>query len=163
MRFILVDRILGIEKGREGSFLKNVSQSEDYFADHFPESPIMPGVLILEGFDQAAQILVGCSHDFMCYPQLKQVLRVTFRHFVIPGDQLQIHLQVIREEGEEAVVKATAKVNSRLVAEATLRFTILQGDRDSETKAHCEGLKTLYDLLSSDSVGRAWESLAGHF
>lgn len=163
MIFILVDRILGIEKGREGSFLKNVSQSEDYFTDHFPESPIMPGVLILEGFDQAAQFLVGYSHDFACYPQLKQVLRVAFRHYVIPGDQLQIHLQVIQEEGEEVVVKATAEVNSGVVAEATLRFTIIQGDRDAETKAHCQRLRTLYDLLSSDRVGRAWESLAERF
>lgn len=160
MRFILVDRILGMEKGREGSFLKNVSQSEDYFTDHFPESPIMPGVLILEGFDQAAQFLVGWSHDFMCYPQLKQVLRVTFRHFVVPGDQLQIHLQVIREEGEEAVIKAAAEVDSKVVAEATLGFNIIPGDRDAETKAHCQGLKTLYDLLSSDHAGRAWENLA---
>ncbi|TAK08205.1 beta-hydroxyacyl-ACP dehydratase [bacterium] len=162
MRFILVDRIIGIEKGREGSFLKNVSQSEDYFTDHFPESPIMPGVLILEGFDQAAQFLVGCSHDFTCYPQLKEVLRVAFRHFVIPGDQLQIRLQVIQEEGEEMVVKAAAEVNNRIVAEATLRFTVIQGDRDAETKAHCQGLKTLYDLISSDHAGRAWENLADH-
>lgn len=152
-----------MEKGREGSFLKNVSQSEDYFTDHFPESPIMPGVLILEGFDQAAQFLVSSSHDFTCYPQLKQVLRVAFRHFVVPGDQLQIHLQVIREESEEAVIKANAEVNSRIVTEATLRFAVIQGDRDTETKAHCEGLKTLYDLLSPDRVGRAWESLAGRF
>lgn len=152
-----------MEKGREGSFLKNVSQSEDYFTDHFPESPIMPGVLILEGFDQAAQLLVSSSHDFTCYPQLKQVLRVAFRHFVVPGDQLQIHLQVIREESEEAAIKANAEVNSRIVTEATLRFAVIQGDRDTETKAHCEGLKTLYDLLASDRVGRAWESLAGRF
>ena len=163
MRFILLDRILGIEKGREGSFLKNVSQSEDYFTDHFPESPIMPGVLILEGFDQAAQFLVGCSHDFTCYPQLKQVLRVAFRHFVIPGDQLQIHLQVIQEEGEEVVVKAAAQVDNRVVAEATLKFTILQENRDAETKAHCQGLRTLYDLLSSDRVGRALEGFADRF
>lgn len=163
MRFILVDRILRLEKGREGSFLKNVSQSEDYFTDHFPESPIMPGVLILEGFDQAAQFLVGCSHDFACYPQLKQVSRVAFKHFVIPGDQLQIHLQVIQEEGEEVVVKAAAEVDNRVVTEATLRFTIIQGDRDAETKAHCQGLRALYDLISSDQVGRGWESLAERF
>ena len=158
-----MDRILGIEKGREGSFLKNVSQSEDYFTDHFPGSPIMPGVLILESFDQASQFLIGCKHNFTCYPQLKQVLRVAFRHYVIPGDQLQVHLKVDREEDGEAVIRATAGVNSRVVAEATLRFTIIQGDRDAETKAHCEGLKVLYDQLSSDLVGRGWENLADRF
>ncbi len=163
MRFILVDRILGIERGREGSFLKNVSQSEDYFTDHFPESPIMPGVLILESFDQASQFLVASSHDFTCHPELKQVLRVTFRHYVLPGDQLQIHLNVAREDNEQIVIKASAEVQGRIVAEATLLFNLVPEGCDPEAKAHCKRLKHLYDLLSADPLRRVWEGLIGHF
>ena len=160
MRFILVDRILGIEKGKEGSFVKNVSQSEDYFADHFPESPVMPGVLILESFDQASQFLVGYSHDFARCPELKQILRVSFKHYVVPGDQLHIRLVVVREDEREAVIKANAGVNGKIVAEATLKFTLVKEDQDNETKTRCQHLRTLYDLLSSDPLGRAWEGLA---
>lgn len=160
MRFILVDRILKIEKGKEGTFVKNVSQSEDYFTDHFPESPIMPGVLILESFDQASQCLVGYNHGFTLYPELKQVLKVSFRHYVAPGDQLHIYLKIVREDEGEAVIKANAEVNGKVVAEATLKFALIPEGRDAETKAHCQRLKALYDDLSSDPLGRAWENLA---
>ena len=163
MRFILVDRILSIEKGREGSFVKNVSQSEDFFSDHFPDSPIMPGVLILESFDQASQFLLGYEHDFTCYPELRRAVKVSFRHYVLPGDQLHMKLKVMEENEKEAVIKAHAEVNGRIVSEATLLFTLIPGERDDESKVHCQRLKNLYNLLSSDPVGRAWESLAYRF
>ena len=163
MRFILVDRIVSIEPGKQGSFVKNVSQSEDYFTDHFPQSPIMPGVLILESFDQAAQFFVARSHDFACYPELKQILRASFRHYVVPGDQLNIALQFMREDERGTVIKAHAQVDGRTMAEATLLFSLVQDNRDPESKAHCQRLGELYDLLSSDTVGRTWESLAHRF
>lgn len=163
MRFILLDRILSIEKDKRGTFLKNVTQSEDFFSDHFPESPIMPGVLILESFDQASQLLLGYGHDFTCYPELKQVLKVSFRHYVLPGDQVQVSLELVDKNEEEAVIKANAEVNGRIVSEATMIFTLVQGDRDAESKAHCQRLQSLYRLLSSDPLGRAWESLAHRF
>ncbi|MBI2989153.1 MAG: beta-hydroxyacyl-ACP dehydratase [Deltaproteobacteria bacterium] len=163
MRFILLDRIVKMERGQGGSFVKNVTQSEDFFADHFPECPIMPGVLILESFDQATQFLLGDQHDFGCYPELRQVLRVTFRHRVVPGDQLHINLRVARKSAEEAIVKADAEVDGRTVAEATLVFSLVQGDRNAEAKAHCQRLRGLYDYLSVDTVDRAWESLADRF
>lgn len=163
MRFILVDRILSVEKGQEGSFVKNVAQSEDFFSDHFPESPIMPGVLILESFDQASQLLLAYKRGFTCYPQLKQVVKVSFRHYVLPGDQLHIHLRVVAEDESEAVIKAKAEVSGRIVSEATLVLALIKGDRDAESKVHCKRLKDLYHLLSSDPVWRAWESLADRF
>lgn len=160
MRFILVDRILKINNGKEGSFVKNVSQSEDYFSDHFPDSPIMPGVLIVEGFDQASQFLIARSHDFTLYPELRQVLKVAFKHYVIPGDQLQITLSVVREDEKDVVIKAQARANDKVAAEAILKFALIRGERDAETEAHCQRLKVLHNLLSSDPVGRAWENLA---
>lgn len=163
MRFILIDRILSIAGGREGSFLKNVTQSEDFFTDHFPGSPIMPGVLMLEGFGQASQLLLGYTHGFSCYPELRQVLRVTFRHYVLPGDQLRFDLKITAADGEGATVKAEARVNDQTAAEATLVFVFVQGARDAEAKAHCRRLKSLCDDFSSDPVGRTWESLADRF
>ena len=163
MRFILIDRILSIAGGREGSFLKNVAQSEDFFADHFPGSPIMPGVLMLEGFVQASQLLLAYTHGFSCYPELKQVFKVSFKHYVVPGDQLYIDLKVAQDERQGATVKAEAKVNDRTVAEATLGFVFVRAERDVEANTHCQRLKSLCDDLSSDPVGRTWESLAGPF
>lgn len=163
MRFILLDRILRMENGKEGSFLKNVTQSEDYFTDHFPESPIMPGALILESFNQASQFLLGYARDFICYPELKQVTKVSFKHYVLPGDQLHVNLKIVEESEAEAVIKATAEVNGRIVCEATLALTLILGDRHPESKAQCQRLKDLYILLSSDPVSRAWESLANRF
>lgn len=161
MRFILLDRILEIKKGREGSFLKNVSQSEDYFTDHFPESPIMPGVLILESFDQASQFLVSAGHDFACYPELRQVRRVAFKHYVLPGDQLLVHLSVVSEENEKVAIAASAETRGRIAAEATLLFDLIPGGRDEEAQARCGRIKRLYEALSADPFETAWENLAG--
>ena len=65
--------------------------------------------------------------------------------------------------GPAATVKAEARVNDRTVAEATLAFALVQGERNVEANAHCQRVKSLCDDLSSDPVGRAWESLAGPF
>lgn len=155
MRFILVDRILKIEKSQEGSFIKNVSHSEDYFSDHFPDSPIMPGVLILEGFDHASQFLVAHNHEFTFYPELKRVLRVSFKHYVFPGDQLLFTLRIVSEDDGQVVIKAQAAIDDRIVTEATLEFTLIPGERDGEAEAHCRRLRALYDLLYSYPVARA--------
>jgi 3-hydroxyacyl-[acyl-carrier-protein] dehydratase len=160
MRFILVDRILAIEKGKEGSFLKNVTQSEDYFTDHFPESPIMPGVLILESFDQASQLFVSYTHEFESYPELQQISKVSFKHYVVPGDQLHIRLQLVREDEEMVVIKAEARVGGKVVSEATLEFRLIEQGRHPEAAARCRRLKAHFEFLSSDTVGRGWESLA---
>lgn len=160
MRFILVDRILRVEKGKEGLFLKNVSQSEDYFADHFPESPVMPGALILEGFEQASQLLIGFSREFVSYPNLDQVIKATFRHFVIPGDQLEISVSVLRQDGERIWVKGKAQSRERLVAEATLVFLLVDGKSGEKAAEHCRRLERTYRLLSSEPVEREWERLS---
>jgi 3-hydroxyacyl-[acyl-carrier-protein] dehydratase len=163
VRFILLDRILEVEKGQGGSFLKNVTQSEDFFADHFPDSPIMPGVLILEGFAQASQLLLSYTHGFSCYPELQRLSKVTFRHYVLPGDQLRFDLKIIAADQDGATVNAEASVDGRPAAVATLVFAFVPEGRDAEARTHCQRLKLLYDHLSSDRVGRAWESLADRF
>lgn len=160
MRFFLIDRILAVEKGKAANFLKNVSHSEDYFTDHFPGSPIMPGVLILESFVQGAKLLISSSYDFSLYPELRCLRKAAFRHFVLPGDQLTISLVMagVREQAVEIEAKAFA--SERLVAEATLELVWLPADVNPEVRERCQRLKQLFELLSSDPVSRAWESLA---
>ncbi|MFQ5903109.1 MAG: 3-hydroxyacyl-ACP dehydratase FabZ family protein [Candidatus Binatia bacterium] len=162
MRFILIDRILKMEEGKEGLFLKNVSQSEDYFADHFPGSPIMPGSLILEGFEQGSQLLIAFTHNFAFYPEIHHISRATFKHYVLPGDQLQIFLSLAQGDGKEVRVKAKARANDRVMAEATLGFTLIDRKSDAEAAERCCRLEALYHLLSTDPIARAWESLSRH-
>ena len=117
MRFLLVDRILRLEEGREAVVRKNVSSSEDYFTDHFEGRPIMPGCLILEACDQAARLLLARSAGFRCLPGLVQV--VSDGHRPVPADRDQRVDVVLREaaanirEGtdeERALNKARAEL-----------------------------------------------------
>lgn len=158
MRFILVDRIERLEKDREGHFVKNVSHSEDYFTDHFPGHPIMPGALILESFEQASKLLIGYSRDFASYPELRRLSQAAFRHFVIPGDRLDIVVQVSPMDDRRLKVKARASADNRLVAEALLEFALVSAEAGAAAE-RCRRLKEMYELLSSDPVSRAWETL----
>jgi 3-hydroxymyristoyl/3-hydroxydecanoyl-(acyl carrier protein) dehydratase len=64
VRFVFVDRIVAVAPGRSVETLRNVSATEDVFADHFPGCPILPGALVVEAFGQAAELLIGMSHDW---------------------------------------------------------------------------------------------------
>src|SRR5207245_66819 len=90
---------VAVEPGRSIETLKNVSATEDVFADHFPGSPILPGALIVEAFGQAAELLIGMSHDWTKMGRLTRLARVSFRHFVRPGDQLRLRAE-LRSSGD---------------------------------------------------------------
>ncbi|HYL81377.1 MAG TPA: 3-hydroxyacyl-ACP dehydratase FabZ family protein, partial [Candidatus Acidoferrum sp.] len=124
MRFLLVDRILRLEQGKEAVVLKNVSNSEDFFADHFPGRPVMPGCLILESCDQAARLLLASSSGFRRLPRLEQIANGKFRYFVQPGDSLQVHVRVLSQNPQGATVRASASVGDRLVAQASLEYRL---------------------------------------
>ncbi len=123
MRFIFVDRIIAIEPGLAIETLRNVSATEDVFADHFPGWPILPGALIVEAFAQAAQLLIGLTFDFAQVGRLTRLTRAAFRHVVRPGDQLRIRCER-RAAGGAWVLAATADVAERRVASATLEFEV---------------------------------------
>lgn len=153
MRFLLVDRILRLEAGREAVVRKNVSNSEDYFADHFEGRPIMPGCLILETCDQAARLLLAKSADFGCLPNLEQVVNARLQHFVKPGDLLEIRVAVVREEADAAEVQASALVEERTVARAALHYRLTPASADTATARACVRMRAFYDVLSTD-LGR---------
>jgi len=121
--FLLVDRIVEMEPGRRIVGIKNVTYNEPFFPGHFPNRPIMPGVLIVEAMAQTAGVLA-----FKSMPeegQKKPVYflgmdHVRFRKPVVPGDQLRLELEVTRHRQSIWGFKGKASVDGKLVAEADL-------------------------------------------
>jgi beta-hydroxyacyl-ACP dehydratase FabZ len=125
--FLLVDRILELEPNKRVVGLKNVSMNEPFFQGHFPGTPIMPGVLILEAMAQTSGVLAIASMEksgknaLMYFMGLDQV---KFRKMVFPGDQLIMELEVLKQRAKVMKLAGTAKVDGQVVAEAQLMATI---------------------------------------
>jgi beta-hydroxyacyl-ACP dehydratase FabZ len=117
--FLLVDRIVEIEEERIVG-IKNVTVNEPFFTGHFPNFPVMPGVLIVEAMAQTAGILVLRSipdrDSKLVY--LVSVDYARFRKPVVPGDQLRIEMKTVRRKGTVAKMSGRATVEGVLVAEA---------------------------------------------
>ena len=159
MRFLLVDRLLQIETGKSLVAAKCVALSEDYFADHFPGFPVMPGSLILEGFEQASHLLMGISSDFARSATLRRVSRGSFRHLVRPGDRLLLRISLARFTETDAQVQADATSEGEKVADARLEFNLKDAGDDPETARRCRRLREFYHLLTVDPAEVAGESL----
>jgi 3-hydroxyacyl-[acyl-carrier-protein] dehydratase len=119
--FLLVDRILELEASKRIVGIKNVTFNEPFFTGHFPERPIMPGVLILEAMAQAGGVLA-----FKSFPGMEGSVFFTgiddarFRKPVIPGDQLKLIVEVVRHRREIWVFDGKALVDDNIVAEARI-------------------------------------------
>ncbi len=124
--FVLVDRVLGFEPGVKIRALKNVTINEPFFQGHFPDKPIMPGVLIIEGMVQAGGLLLKESlpseiNTRVCF---SGVDRARFRAPVIPGDQLIFEVEIEKQRSRVVKMGAKAFVGINRVAEAKLMALI---------------------------------------
>ena len=121
--FLLVDRVVEIEQGRSLSAIKNVTINEPFFQGHFPNQPIMPGVLILEAMAQATGLLafseMGDAHKSKLY-MLVGIDKSRFRGQVIPGDQLVLDINLKRNMRGIGMYQCKALVDGEVVAEAEM-------------------------------------------
>jgi len=94
MRFILIDKVISLEDGRQIKAVKSVSLAEEYLADHFPTFPVLPGVLLLEGLIESASWLVRRTENFAhSMILLEQARNVKYRSFLVPGSQIEYTVQ----------------------------------------------------------------------
>jgi 3-hydroxyacyl-[acyl-carrier-protein] dehydratase len=122
--FLFVDRIVELVRDKRAVGLKNVTVNEPFFAGHFPERPVMPGVLILEAMAQVAGILAFYSLGGRRgnIPLFTGIDRAKFRAPVVPGDQLRLELEVLRRRGDRIwSFGGRATVEGKLAAEAELQ------------------------------------------
>jgi len=130
--FLLLDRVTQLEKGVSIEGYKNVSISEPVFQGHFPDHPIYPGVMIIEGMAQAGGVLAFKSSSEEDQEDMSNKVvyfmsidKAKFRSPVTPGDQLLYKLTVIKQRGAIWQLDAKAYVDDKLVAEAELKAMIV--------------------------------------
>lgn len=123
--FLLVDTIEELEPGKRAVGKKCVTYNEPYFAGHFPQEPIMPGVLIIEALAQVGAVIS------LSMPESKGKLAIfggidkaRFRRKVVPGDVLTLEVELIRQKGPIAIAKAVASVDGKVAASAELTVAI---------------------------------------
>ena len=126
--FLLVDRVLSVEKGKTTQALKNVTMNEPFFTGHFPHRPVMPGVLMLEALAQAAALLafdaLGTTPDDKTVYYFAGIDGARFKRPVEPGDQLVMDVSLERMKAGIFKFKGVARVGTELACEAELMCTM---------------------------------------
>lgn len=123
--FLLVDKITELEEGKSAVGYKNVTANEYFFNGHFPEEPVMPGVLIIEALAQVGAVAILSKEEFkgkIAY--FGGINKAKFRKKVIPGDVLKLNIELTKIKGVAGVGKAVATVDGKVAAEAELLFVI---------------------------------------
>lgn len=125
--FLLIDRILDVEKGKSIKALKNVTANEPQFTGHFPGHPVMPGVLLVEAMAQAGGMLafqsVEDEREYLVY--FTGIDGVRFRKPVVPGDQVIFEINCLHRRGFMWKLRGEAFVDGKLVCEGTLMATLV--------------------------------------
>lgn len=124
--FLLVDRIIELDPGVRAVGIKNVTANEPQFTGHWPENPVMPGVLIIEAMAQVGGVLLltGIEADDKL-ALFGGVDRARFRRQVVPGDQIRFEVEMLRRKSSIGKVKGVATVDDQLAAEAELMFALI--------------------------------------
>ncbi len=133
--FLMVDRILEIEPGKRAVGMKNVTINEPYFTGHWPQRPVMPGVLMVEAMAQVAGIFLLCgaaAEGRQAF--LGGIDKVRFRRQVVPGDQLIIEAELIKQRGNIGKVRTVARVDGEVACEGELIFALVAEDSQSASE-----------------------------
>ena len=128
MRFILVDCIVSLSPGESVVATRTVPADDDYFEDHFPGFPVVPGVLLTESMGQAAAKCLDAQRHPRGKAMLARILSASFRQWVRPGDELQLHATIVAREDRFAIAECQAQVAGRPVAQAKLLFSFMPID-----------------------------------
>jgi beta-hydroxyacyl-ACP dehydratase FabZ len=125
--FLLVDRILETDGSTRMVGIKNVTINEPFFEGHFPEHPVMPGVLVVESLAQVGVILLfgGDANRETKLVYFSGIDNCRFRQPVVPGDQLRLEVTVLKQRGRFYRMKGEAFVENTLVAEAELSCAVV--------------------------------------
>lgn len=128
--FLLVDRVTQFESGKSLTAIKNVTINEPFFNGHFPDQPIMPGVLIIEALAQATGLLgfrtMGEEPQEDMLYILVGVDKVKFKKQVVPGDQLVLHAEVLRHKGKMWIFKTEARVDGQIATTAEIKCAAIE-------------------------------------
>jgi 3-hydroxyacyl-[acyl-carrier-protein] dehydratase len=129
---LLVDRVIDYTAYKSATGVKNVTFNEPHFNGHFPDKPIMPGVLIVEALAQTSAIMVaksnGANNNKLVY--FMSIDNVKFRIPVVPGDQLILKIETIQNRSQVWKFKGEAFVNDKIVTEATFAAMIVDKKND---------------------------------
>lgn len=123
--FLLVDRVEELVPGQKAVAYKNVTMNEYFFQGHFPQEPVMPGVLIVEALAQTGAIAILSLDEYkgkIAY--FAGINNLKFKHKVTPGDTLKMELEVIKRKGPIGIGKATATVDGKVAVTGELTFAI---------------------------------------
>ena len=127
--FLLVDKIIEMQDDKFAIGIKNVTINEPFFQGHFPDQPVMPGVLLIEGMAQTAGALCVASVEEEYEPSLVYFMaidRARFRRPVVPGDTVQYRVKKVRNRGRVWRFRCEAHVEDELVAEAEVSAMIVE-------------------------------------
>lgn len=123
--FLLVDRILEVEEGKSAVGIKNVSANEEFFNGHFPDYPVMPGVLIVEALAQVGAVaMLKKEENRGRLAFFAGIDGCRFKKQVKPGDQLRLEVEIIRLRGPIGKGKAVATVDGEVACEAEITFAL---------------------------------------
>ena len=134
--FLLIDRIIELEEGKRAVAIKNITANEPFFQGHFPDQPIMPGVLICEAIAQAGVVMaLRVSHNEGKIAYFAGLENIRFRRPVVPGDQLRIEVEAIWARGALGKMHGKALVDGKVACEGDFTFSL--ADKDvSKAKIH---------------------------
>lgn len=149
MRWRMIDRIDEIVPGERASAVKGVTLAEDYFEDHFPKFPVVPGVLVVEALAQVSGKLIELTvfeeRKLWPFPVLSMVRNAKFRRFIKPGEQIKLEASIAEIREESAVTKCKASVDGKTTTDVELLFVF-----------DPEGLSNALDQDELQDIERKW-------